>query len=107
MNKDYFKLVRDNIPLLIEKQGKKAVTRTLPDREFHEKLCAKLREETEEYIADNTVEELADILEVMCTLLEYHGLDFAELEKIREEKRAERGGFSDRIFLERVIDYLE
>ena len=61
----YQKLVRDKIPELIEKQGKRSVCSVLSDEEYLERLDEKLSEELEEYLEDKSMEELADLLEVM------------------------------------------
>ena len=96
------KLVRDKIPQIIEGSGKTCVTRSLSDAEYLAALDAKLQEELNEYQADNSMEELADLLEVMMAVVAARGHDFAEVEAIRRRKAEERGGFSDRIWLESV-----
>lgn len=40
----YQKLVRDNIPAIIEKNGETCVTRTLSDKEYEDALMNKLQE---------------------------------------------------------------
>lgn len=67
------KLVRDKIPEIIEKSGKKAITRTLTQEEYLSELDRKLNEECEEYQADKSLEELADMLEVMYAIAEARG----------------------------------
>ena len=52
----------------------------------------------------NTLEELADLLEVMMAVAEARGHDFAEVEAIRKAKANKRGGFRERIFLESVTE---
>lgn len=44
----YQKLVRDNIPAIIEKNGETCVTRTLSDKEYEDALMNKLQEEVAE-----------------------------------------------------------
>lgn len=100
----YNKLVRDRIPEIIEKSGKTAYTHILNDDECILELDRKLNEECAEYQADNSIEELADMLEVMYAIVETRGYSVAELEKIRKEKALKRGGFKGRIFLEKVDD---
>lgn len=41
----YQKLVRDNIPAIIEKNGETCVTRKLTDKEYEDALANKLQEE--------------------------------------------------------------
>ena len=95
----YHKLVRDKIPKIIEEKGGKAEFRTLTQEEYLLHLEKKLDEEVAEYHQDQTLEELADILEVIYALAEADGYSPEELNRYRMEKRAERGGFHDRIFL--------
>lgn len=100
---EYPKLVRDGIPQMIASQGGSCQTRILNTEEYIERLRAKLREETGEYLEaksdEHAVEELADILEVLQALATTHGADSEALERIRAEKAASRGGFKERILL--------
>ena len=98
------KLVRDKIPQIIEQSGKICVTRILSDEEYAAALNAKLQEELNEYLADGSMEELADLLEVMMTAAKARGHDFSEVEAIRREKAEKRGRFNDRIYLESVTE---
>ena len=102
MSKKYNKLVRDRIPQIIADSGKTCVTRTLDHAEYISALDAKLAEELAEYHADGSMEELADLLEVMMAVAAARGHDFAEVEAIRQRKAAQRGGFAERIWLESV-----
>lgn len=102
--KTYKKLVRDRIPEIITARGDVAVTRTLSDGEFLEKLREKLCEEVQEFLSDGTAEELADIYEVLLAILDTMGISPATFERMRSRKTAERGGFSQKIFLESVIE---
>ncbi|NQV12636.1 nucleoside triphosphate pyrophosphohydrolase [Candidatus Uhrbacteria bacterium] len=97
----YNKLVRDKIPQIIADDGSIAVTHIADGVEYWEMLKAKLLEEAAEVVEDTNVkEELADLLEVIHSILEYKKISFDELEVVRLEKRAKRGGFEDRIILE-------
>ena len=97
---EYNKLVRDKIPQIIRNSGHTPITRVLDDAEFLACLENKLDEEVAEFHRDNNVEELADILEVVYALAEADGYSREDLNRICNEKRSERGGFHDRIFLE-------
>ncbi len=94
------KLVRDKIPEIIEADGKKPITRILSQEEYLAELDTKLNEEVAEYQADKSVEEMADVLEVLYALCEARGYSIEELQQVREEKRAKRGGFRDKIYWE-------
>lgn len=98
------KLVRDRIPEIIEASGKTCVTRILSDTEYLAALDAKLQEELNEYLADGSMEELADLLEVMMAVAEARGHSFEEVEAIRRQKAEKRGGFRKRIFLESATE---
>lgn len=93
------KLVRDKIPALIEKSGEKPNIRILDAEEYRYHLEKKLDEEVAEYHKDKNIEELADILEVVYALNETLGHTRQELLEAYDKKHAQRGGFSDRIFL--------
>lgn len=98
----YKKLVRDKIPEIIQKNGGKPVTRTLEDKEYLLELVDKLKEEVAEFEADHSVEELADIKEVLIAIREALGLRASELEEIRRKKAVANGRFKKRIYLEDV-----
>lgn len=99
---DYNKLVRDKIPEIIRANGEEPVTRILTDDEYLPALISKLKEETAEFEADHSVEELADIAEVLEALATAIGQSPVAVEQARQEKAAKRGGFEQRIFLERT-----
>ena len=100
----YNKLVRDRIPEIIAASSKTCRTRILSDEAYLAALDAKLSEELAEYQADKSMEELADLLEVMMAVAAARGHSFAEVEAIRREKAEKRGGFSQRIWLESVTE---
>ena len=104
MKKMYHKLVRDKIPQIIESQGKTCVTEILAEEEYLSMLDAKLSEELAEYQESKSLEELADLLEVMQAVVSARGYIWQELEAVRQEKFQERGGFADRILLKEVIE---
>lgn len=93
------KLVRDRIPELIEQAGKQAVTRVLDEGEYAQALLRKLQEEAAEYERSGGIEELADVLEVVYALAAAQGVSPQQLERLRQDKRAERGGFERRLWL--------
>ena len=100
----YNKLVRDKIPEIIMKSGTTAHCHVLDNNEYIAELDRKLNEECAEYQSDKSIEELADMLEVMYAIVEARGYSVAELKRVRLEKAEKRGGFSERIFLEQVED---
>ena len=100
--KRYHKLVRDRIPEIIEKSGKTCLTSILSADEYLTMLDEKLSEELAEYQQDKSMEELADLLEVMMAVAKARGSSFEEVEAIRRQKTEKRGGFEKRILLTEV-----
>lgn len=98
--KVYNKLVRDIIIDIIEADGRKAKYRILDNNEYRQELNSKLQEEVKEYLDDNNVEELADIVEVIYGILNSMDVTVDEFEKVRINKQEERGAFNKRIYLE-------
>lgn len=100
----YNKLVRDRIPEIIAARGKVCATEILATDAYLKKLDEKLNEELSEYQQSKSLEELADLLEVMGAVVKARGYSWDELLRIRDEKRALRGGFEQRILLKEVAE---
>lgn len=98
----YNKLVRDKIPEIIKSKGEKPKTRILDNEEYRKELNKKLQEEMKEYLEDNNVEELADLVEVIYGILDSMNVSIDEFEKLRIAKVDKRGAFKEKIFLEKV-----
>lgn len=92
------KLVRDNIPQIIEAAGKKPIIEILSDKDYLVELDKKLNEEVAEYQADKSLEEMADVLEVLFAICEARGHSVEELMRMRDIKKIARGGFKEKIF---------
>jgi predicted house-cleaning noncanonical NTP pyrophosphatase (MazG superfamily) len=99
----YNKLVRDRIPQIIQAKGKEVSTKILTNEEYAIELKTKCLEEVDEYMKAKTdeeaKEELADIIEVLNAIAKTHGSSMEEIESIRLQKKKERGGFQEQIFL--------
>jgi predicted house-cleaning noncanonical NTP pyrophosphatase (MazG superfamily) len=90
----YNKLVRDNIPNILQEKGKGYVGKTAENKEeFLVKLKEKLQEEVSEFLETPCAEEIADIQEVLDALAFSIGSDVAEVATIKEEKATNRGRF--------------
>ena len=100
----YHKLIRDKIPAIIEAQGNSCVTEVLSEEEYLKMLDEKLFEELAEYRESKSLEELADLLEVMKAVVSARGYTWEELESVRQQKHQKRGGFDDRLLLKEVIE---
>ena len=106
MEKIFNKLVRDNIPDIIASNGEESVTRILADEEYKVELYKKLLEEANEVISsknsDETIEELADVLEILKSIAELNDKKLDDVVEVAKQKRLKRGGFEKRIFLEKT-----
>lgn len=100
----YNKLVRDKIPAIIEKSGKKAIIEVLDNKAYKKYLDIKLGEELQEYLTADSVDELADLVEVVYAILKYKGIDIKDFETIRNRKAEERGIFDKKLLLKEVIE---
>lgn len=107
MERIYNKLVRDNIPKIIESNGETPVIKELSSEEYKLELEKKLNEEYNEVIESqgrDRLEELADMLEVIKYLAKVENSTLDEVISISNEKSLKRGAFEKRIFLEKVIE---
>lgn len=99
----YNKLVRDKIPEIIECNKEEAIYRYLSDSEFKEYLKLKLSEELSEVLNsknDNeTLEEVADLLEVIKFYLKVHNYTLEDALNMCEVKNEKRGSFNKKILL--------
>ncbi len=98
----YNKLVRDRIPEIIEASGKTCDCEILSESQYIEMLDAKLNEELAEYQESKSIEELADLLEVIRSVALARGSSIEEIESIRTVKAADRGGFEKKLLLKEV-----
>lgn len=105
----YNKLVRDKIVDIINNNGRDevAIYRILSDDELKKELLKKLDEEFLELkdavlSGDNNsiIEECADLIEVIRAI---NNDDLGSVIDRLEEKREKRGGFSKKLFLEKVL----
>lgn len=98
------KLVRDRIPEIIHQAGKTCTTRQLQAPEYATALRDKLLEEAQEAIAADAdlVAELADLCEVIEAIAHLHGVDWDTIRAVQMERREQRGGFRDRLWLSAI-----
>lgn len=95
----YNKLVRDKIPQNIQEKGKKCKYYILDEDKYKKELDKKLLEEANEFIADHSIEEMADLLEVIEAIKKSYNFKNEEIEKVRLEKKAKKGGFEEKLYL--------
>lgn len=80
------------------------VVETLDDEAFKKYLHEKLGEEMQEYLESDSVDELADLVEVIYALLNYKGMEISDFEDLRKKKAVERGAFNRRLLLKEVVE---
>lgn len=103
------KLVRDNTPSLIENRGRECVTRTLDGEEYMHALVSALEEKMQDfqhsfgaYDDERAVRELADMCEIISTIVAEIGIPQDSFDKIRESKVALKGDYTGRVWLEEI-----
>lgn len=102
MRKEYHKLVRDLIPEHIRLHGDRCAIETMEEQDFMLALREKLVEEAHEACEANILhllKELADLYEVIDTLMAVYNISPQQVKAIQERKRREAGGFEKRIRL--------
>ncbi len=107
MERVYNKLVRDNIPSIIESNGETSITRILSDEEYKVELERKLNEEYHEVLnasGKDRLEELADMIEIIQYLAKVEESTLDDIIATAEEKSLKRGAYEEKIFLEKVVE---
>ncbi len=97
----YNKLVRDKILKIIKKSGSGYKYHLAKDdTEYLTKLYEKLDEEIQEFKTKPSVDEFADILEVLEALAKFHKFRLSDIKECKANKKIKRGGFDNRIILD-------
>ena len=96
------KLVRDLIPKIIEKQGNTPICYYARGEEYRRFLREKLKEEAQEFFEAESIEELADVLEVIEAIYEEYAFERSAVAEVKREKTEKRGVFKNKIILEGV-----
>ncbi len=111
MKQRYGKLVRDLVPQKLRLDGFVVNEREMDNDEYKRELLYLLIEEAENlrkagYDPNNKEElqsKMADIFELIETIVKEFNLSKDEIENLQAKKRAEEGGFEKKIFLESTI----
>ena len=99
----YNKLVRDKIPENIDSEiGRKCKYRILDDTEYLQELNRKVLEEANEFIEENSIEELGDLMDVINAIMRLKGYNMEDVNKTMKVKEYKKGAFNNKIFLEYV-----
>ena len=99
--KKYDKLVRDRIPEIINSNGKRCKVQIASEAEYAAKLKEKLLEEASEFFENPSIEELADVQEVVTAIIKLKNWD---VWNARLDKNIERGSFNNRYILKEVSE---
>lgn len=97
---NYNKLVRDKIPEEINNSdGKKANYKILNDNDYLQELDKKLFEEAHEFVEEHSVDELADLMEVIYAIMKTKNISFEDVKIARDVKNKKKGAFKDKVYL--------
>ncbi len=102
VQKIYNKLVRDRIPEIIQQDGSSYRIEIFNEQEFQQALREKIREEAQEVAlasGDELINELADLYEVLDTLMQQQNISLEEVHTRQAKRLQTRGGFTQRIRL--------
>lgn len=103
---EFNKLVRDQIPSSIAAKGESVTVLRLTGEALIAALRRKLIEESLEVLdartADDIADELADVREVMLSLMSRLGIDEADVETRRKRKAKTRGAFNEALMLSKT-----
>ena len=98
------KLVRDRIPEIIIEDGRKPIYHIADIDEYKRELYKKVLEELNEFREEPSLEEAADLLEVIYALFEPHKFELLDVAETGLMKTDLVGGFARGVILERVDD---
>ena len=100
---EFYKLVRDKIPIHIESKGEKARTIKIPSSDLLQFIKEKAIEEAYEFYfetkEDKIIEELADIYEILRAACKIFEISIDEVVKIANSKSEKKGGFESGVVL--------
>lgn len=89
-----YRLVRDRVV-----EDPDALVHIASDDEYHCRLKDKLFEEAREFVEAESIEELADILEVLEAFMDLYKIDRALLYHVKDQRARREGRFHKRLIL--------
>ncbi len=103
----YNKLIRDKIPDLFIKKGKKIVFHhAASGEEYWHKLKEKLQEEINEFGEKEDMNTLVDVLEVLEAICLFKKFELKEVHAVQENKAIEYGRFTKKLILDETDENL-
>lgn len=69
------------------------------DKEYLQELDKKIFEETHEFVEEHSIEELADLMEVIFAIMKDRNISIEDVENARQIKNSKKGSFNDKIYL--------
>lgn len=92
------KLVRDNVPAILQSQGENPTYHVASNEEYWTALLAKFKEEVDEFLDESNEAEFSDILELVDEIVKQIGEE--RVRDLRAQKAKQKGTFSQRIILD-------
>lgn len=102
--RNYDKLIRSKILKQLEDKGIKYGFRVVDTEGHRAALRQKLVEEAQEFQKDPSLEEMADVLQVVLTLAKEYGYTAQKLEEKRLEKLKKNGSLVLPVILEKTLE---
>lgn len=99
MKKEYYKLVRDNIPEIMRKEGELPKIAVMTDKEYRNELGLKLQEECNELLSSYDISEFADVLEVLEAIAKSRSISWDKVLEEKVKKANKKGKFDKKVFL--------
>ncbi|MDD3302642.1 MAG: nucleoside triphosphate pyrophosphohydrolase [Candidatus Gracilibacteria bacterium] len=107
--KEIDKLIRDNMPEILDKKGIPYKTEVSSGYKLREYIIKKIIEEVQELIdadklgdKDKIIGEIVDVTDIIKKYCKEMGINEEEIEKVRTQKNKERGGFDKGIILKKL-----
>ena len=105
MRYDYNKLIPEEINKI---EGRKTNYKILDEEEYQKELDKKLFEEAHEFVEEHSIEELADLMEVINAEIKVRNINYEDIEEVRKIKAEKKGKFENKIYLNYVEqDYID
>lgn len=99
---EHKKIVRDKIPEIIINDGRYCEILIQKNRDMKMEILKKLKEEIAEFEKEPSINEMADIYEVLEKMCKIYGYEENEIKSVKDEKKHVNGGFEKEYYLNLV-----